>query len=953
MIAAVETGRYTRTTHARSDASPPMIELLTLGRVRLLTGDTADSPPTGQPKRIALLAYLAVSGEGAGRRRDELLAAFWPELGDEEARRALRQALHYLRRVLGPEVIVGEGDEVAIGRDALRCDAVVFEQLAQSGDAEGALALYQGDFLQGFYVPDVASEYEEWVERTRARLRRRAAAVAWSASGSAERAADGERAVDRARRACELELDHEAGWRKLMKLQQRLGDRAGALRSYGELCERLDKEFGVRPSPETVALADSIRTWNPAVAPVVVEPAPENPELEEPMGSPVIPGGQPAPAAVRRSALPYAIALVVLLLVTLGGFAALRTRTEHRDAPSLVSTGALSARDRIVVADFADGVGDTTLAAAITQAVRVDLEQSPLVRVVSPTQLRSTLVRMQRSADLAIDDSLAHEIALREGAKAYVLGAVGKLGSAFTVTAQLVSSERGDVLAAVRENAANSAELIDAVDRTTKALRFRIGESLRQLREAPSLNEVTTASLPALAAYTQGYRLFLQGRRSEALRYMEQAVRLDTGFATAHRTMASIYGALAEPGRAALAGKHAAANADRLPFRERQFMLAGNAYGGGDYETSIRVYEEFLRRYPHDASALSNMALAYRDWRRYAQAESVYHEAIKADSTIAVIYFGLHSVQADQGKFAESRRTLDDIARRFPHDGILPTVEVQNASARQAWEEAERRAEANIAGRQGDTLALVDAFEQMAGVVETQGRVAEAARYWRTQLRLSEASRSSARHLYGMSQLALIELRYHRQPARARALMDSALARTPLDSILPGDRPYFELARFYATVGDVTRARALLARASESDHVLGRTRPAEESWTRGVIALASSQPREAESELRQASETHTCPICPLPDLARAYEAVGKPEAALLTYERYANTPWLWRYETDASELWLALNRMGELYTKLGDNDKAAAAYSRLARLWGRADPDVQRLVSEAKLRGER
>jgi DNA-binding SARP family transcriptional activator len=929
-----------------------MIELLTLGRVRLVAGDTADSPPPSQPKRIALLAYLAVTGEGAGRRRDELLAAFWPELGDEEARRALRQALHYLRRVLGPDVILGEGDELAIRSEAFRCDAVVFEQLAQSGDAEGALALYQGDFLQGFYVPDVASEYEEWVERTRARLRRRAAAVAWSAAESAERQAHAERAVERARRACELELDHEAGWRKLMKLQQRLGDRAGALRSYDELSRRLDKEFGVRPSAETVAVADAIRAWNPSVAPAIIEATPSAEPASERVS--MVPGvAQSVSPAARRSRLPYAAGLAIVLLGALGGFAAMRARTEHRDAPSLVSTGALSARDRVVVADFADGVGDATLAAAITQAVRVDLAQSPFVRVISPTQVRSTLVRMQRSADLAIDDSLAREIALRQGAKAYVIGSVAKLGSAYTVTAQLVSSERGEVLAAVRENAADSTKLIAAVDRTSKALRFRIGESLRELRDAPPLNEVTTASLPALEAYTQGYRLFLRGERTEGLRYLEQAVRIDTGFATAYRTIASTYEAMAEPGRAALAGQHADANARRLPIRERQFLLAGRAYGGGDYETSIRLYQEFLRRVPHDASALSNMALAYRGWRRYAQAESVYHEAIKADSTIPVIYFGLHSVQAYQGKFADSRRTLDEIARRFPGDGVLATVEVQDAAARQEWDEAERRAEANIASHQGDTLRLVDAFEQMAGIVETQGRLAEADRYWRTQLQLSQASGSSARHLYGMTQLALIELRYHGRPGRARALMDSALARHPLDSILPGDRPYYELARFYAALGDASRARTLLAGAIENDRALGHTRPAEQSWTRGVIALASSQPHEAESELRQASETHTCPICPLPDLARAYEAVGKPEAALLTYERYVNTPWLWRYETDAPELWRALNRMGELYSRLGDNEKAAAAYTRLARLWRRADPDVQRLVSEAKLRGER
>lgn len=912
-----------------------MIELQTLGRVRLLAGDAADPATPGQPKRIALLAYLAVTGADAGRRRDELLALFWPELGDEEARRALRQALHYLRRVLGPEVIVGEGEEVTIPRDALRCDAVSFEQLAQSGDAEAALALYQGDFLQGFHVAEVAPEFEEWIDRTRSRLRRRAAAVAWLASGSAERAGDATRAVERARRACDLELDAEAGWRKLMRLQERLGDRAGALRAYAELSGHLARELGVQPSPETVAVADSIRAGDGAASFI--------PTASTASTSPTSPT-----ISVRRPTWPFAVAVV--LLAGFGGFFALRARREARETPSLMATGALADRDRIVVGDFADGVGDTLLAAAATQAVRVDLAQSPLIRVLSPTQLRSTLVRMQRSADLAIDDSLAREIALRQGAKAYVTGAVAKVGNGFSVTAQLVAADHGEVLASVRENAADSTQLIAALDRTGKALRLRIGESLRTLREAPALNEVTTASLPALRVYTRGYRLFVAGQRSQALPLLEQAVQLDTGFAMAWRTIAIVWTAMAEPGRSAVAGEHAMADANRLPFRERHFMLAGHAYGSGDYETAIRDYEEYLRRDPRDASALSNMALAYRDWRRLAPAESLYREAIHSDSTVAVIWYGLHSVLAREGKFSESRRTLDEIARRFPGDRVLTIVEVQDAAARQEWEEAERRAEANIAANQGDTLQLVDAFEQMAGIVETQGRLAEAERYWRTQLRLSAASHSRGRHIYGVLQLALVELRYHGQPARARALMDSALARTPLDSVLPGDRPYYELARFYAAVGEVARARALLASADANDRLLGVTRPAEQSWTRGVIALAASQPREAESELRQASETLVCSICPLPDLARAYEAVGKPEAALLTWERYTTTPWLWRYETDASELGLGLKRMAELYAKAGEGDKAAMAQARLVQLWRRADPELQRMVSESRPR---
>jgi tetratricopeptide (TPR) repeat protein len=374
------------------------------------------------------------------------------------------------------------------------------------------------------------------------------------------------------------------------------------------------------------------------------------------------------------------------------------------------------------------------------------------------------------------------------------------------------------------------------------------------------------------------------------------------------------------------------------------------AYGAGDYETSIRAYEEYLKRFPNSAPALSNMALAYRKWRRDAQAERVYHDAIRADSTIAIIYYGLHSTQVFQGKFAESRHTLDEIARRFPGDQTLKVVEVQDAAARQAWDEAERLAEARIAASQGDTLQLVDAFEQMAGITETRGRLAEAEKYWRTQLRLSTATGSSARHNNGVRQLAMIELRYRGRPARAKAIMDSALVRRPLDSVLAGDRPYYELARFYAAVGDVPRARSLLASAIENDRLLGHNLPGERSWAHGVIALAAGNASEAETDLREAAETHFCQMCVLPDLARAYEAVHKSQAALITYERYATAPWLWRYETDATELGLALQRIAELYTQTGDREKASAVYQQLARLWQRADAELQAIVASARRR---
>ena len=68
--------------------------------------------------------------------------------------------------------------------ETLGCDAVDFERLLDAGEPEQALSLYHGDFLEGFHVDDVAAEYEEWVERTRARLRRRAGSAAWSSAAA-------------------------------------------------------------------------------------------------------------------------------------------------------------------------------------------------------------------------------------------------------------------------------------------------------------------------------------------------------------------------------------------------------------------------------------------------------------------------------------------------------------------------------------------------------------------------------------------------------------------------------------------------------------------------------------------------------------------------------------------------------------------------------------------------
>ena len=150
----------------------PLVELRILGGLNLLgAGGRELSSVLAQPKRVALLAYLAAATPRRLHRRDSLLALFWPELDQEHARAALRQALHGLRHALGDGVLVTRGDEdIGLDAERIRCDVVEFARAAEVGRLADALDLYRGDLLEGFFIRG-APEFEQWLEDERARLK--------------------------------------------------------------------------------------------------------------------------------------------------------------------------------------------------------------------------------------------------------------------------------------------------------------------------------------------------------------------------------------------------------------------------------------------------------------------------------------------------------------------------------------------------------------------------------------------------------------------------------------------------------------------------------------------------------------------------------------------------------------------------------------------------------------
>ncbi|MFL5546384.1 MAG: cyclase, partial [Gemmatimonadales bacterium] len=148
-----------------------MIRLRTLGALDLRGPEGQELRPVlAQPKRAAVLAYLALATPRGPHRRDTLLALFWPEQDTEHARNALSQAIHFLRRSLGGEVLAAHnGEGLGLDWKNFWCDAAIFEEALDGGRFTEALDLYRGDLLEGFHVAD-APEFGQWLENERARL---------------------------------------------------------------------------------------------------------------------------------------------------------------------------------------------------------------------------------------------------------------------------------------------------------------------------------------------------------------------------------------------------------------------------------------------------------------------------------------------------------------------------------------------------------------------------------------------------------------------------------------------------------------------------------------------------------------------------------------------------------------------------------------------------------------
>ena len=541
--------------------------------------------------RLALLAYLAAATPRGLHRRDKLLALFWPDLDQEHARAALRQAVYVLREALGASVLVSRGEEqIGIEFEHLWCDVAAFDRAVGVGQLTEALELYRGDLLEGFFISG-APEFERWLESERARLRETAGGSARVLLQRAESSGDFSTAALWARRAVRLAPDDEEVVRALISLLDRLGDRAGALKAYDVFAARLAKEYEAQPAPESQSLIAAVRAREASRALIAESPAPPTPIV--PTHSTKVTVAPHRWARVRRPAVlvPAVLAATGLLL------AAVLPRPRGSDDAGLKAT-------RVVVAPLANRTGDgrwDPVGDLAADWITRELAQTGLLEVGDLGLLLGRQgPRPVLAAGTGGEAESARALALATGAGIAVWGSFHRRGDSIEFAVQITDERRGQVVRSLEPVTGDAADPRPAI----ALLRQRVTASLATLLDARLSEWAGTASQPP--SY-EAYRAFVEGmdamNRLEpraALPHLLRSAAMDSTFTLPLAWVAWVYRftGWGECNRTDSLARELGTRRERLARLDQSFLEREQALCRGDVPAAYRVAHGLVEALP-------------------------------------------------------------------------------------------------------------------------------------------------------------------------------------------------------------------------------------------------------------------------------------------------------------------------------------------------------------------
>jgi serine/threonine protein kinase/Tfp pilus assembly protein PilF len=384
--------------------------------------------------------------------------------------------------------------------------------------------------------------------------------------------------------------------------------------------------------------------------------------------------GPVAAAEASKSNWTWAVAALLLVLIA-GGFVWWKYRPDASlstgsatEGPTAGANGAAPAaiKDSIILADFVNRTGEPVFDTTLNQALQIDLEQSPVLNIVSPQHLAQSVKYLGKPAGTPVTPEIAREIGEREGVKAILTGTIANLGKQYVVTLSAQNTATGDEIVSEQAQAADKEHVLDALGKAAAAIRGKLGEDLASIKKLDTpFGQATTTSLEAFRAYALGDRAHVQSLDiPEAEGHYLRAVELDPNFAMAYARLGVVYINSGQVEKANRYFAKAYAMSKNVSERERLY-ITGHYYQNvtGDMSKVVEALQEAIQTYPGNIDSYININAAYSILGEYHKALPFGLKAVEmqpedsiASQNLATDYLGLDQMADAKAEVERARK---------------------------------------------------------------------------------------------------------------------------------------------------------------------------------------------------------------------------------------------------------------------------------------------------------
>jgi tetratricopeptide (TPR) repeat protein len=400
-------------------------------------------------------------------------------------------------------------------------------------------------------------------------------------------------------------------------------------------------------------------------------------------------------------------------------------------------TPALAARDNVVLAEFRNRTGDAMFDDTLSEALAVQLRQSPFLNLLPEQQVQATLRLMGRPPTTALTPEIAGEVCQRAGAKAMLGGAIASLGNSYVLTLGAQDCVTGETLAEEQVQAPAKEGVLTALGDAASRFREQLGESLASVRRYnQNIEQATTPSLEALKAYSQGMMTRRLQGDFNSVPFFRRAIELDPEFALAHARLGTVLSNLGQPDEAEKSAVRAYELREKASERERLYIEARyHTTVTRDQGKAIEAYRLLLATYPDDYAAHTNIGSLYRNRGMLKEAIQSLEEAVRLAPDQPLGHLNLGGAYLDENRLDEARRQYEQGLKLQDSTGLRMGLFL---AAGLADDKALADAQvAAVAGRR-DELEFTGVRAQMAGY---KGQMKEALRLTDELLRHAQAAK--------------------------------------------------------------------------------------------------------------------------------------------------------------------------------------------------------------------